>query len=532
MGTMRWKLWWLQLQVGAAWFAEALTHEPIYRPAWALTHNRGRKIIKREFTFCGETVEMAGRIQWNVAEISVDWHREFFSFGWLQDVVAIHSEKIASSFAREFINGFTLITPHDNLHPSAWEPEVAGERLAHWLYYRAFVLRGGSRTFFVRYERALLRHIQMLYQLGCATPEALSPNALKGLLAAATALPSLLGLLQPLLRWLEMLIQRDILPDGGHISLSPHHHVQFLRTLIEMKEMLETISIAFEPLDQAIARMGAFLRMIIHGDGKLGLFQQNLMDDPTLIAQCLQQAGIDTTSTLPKAHMAESSGYARIHGAHQSLLLARILPSTQQDVPAGVGSIEYSVAKERLIVNCGTYVGTSSSWIHAMQQPSAFSALSSTDDALDKHTPDNASQTLKSHDSHTTLQLLLPLAHGVTHERQLDVYHHERMMRGKDMLHWSQAEHLATNGLDVAVRFHLHPDVRCQPRKEHGILLTLVSGQEWLFTTSAATFLHVEESVFLGVQGKPQKTLQLCIAWRATEERSGISWELRHVAAP
>jgi uncharacterized heparinase superfamily protein len=531
MVNMRWKLGWLQMHVGAAWLTEALMAEPAYRPEWTLTHNRGRNIIKREFTFCGEQVEMAGRIQWRVPDVGIDWHREFFSFGWLQDVVAIHSEKIASSFAREFINGFTLITSHDEVHPCAWEPEVAGERLAHWLYYRTFVLRGGSRTFFVRYQRSLVRHIQMLYQLGRNHPEALGPNALKGLLAVATALPTLRGLLQPILAWLEMLMARDILPDGGHISLSPHHHVQFLRTLIEMKEMLATITIVFEPLDSAIARMGAFLRLLLHGDGKLGLFQQNLMDDPTLIAQCLTQAGIDLSIAQPRDQIAESSGYARLAGAHQSLILARCVPHDVSPLPAGIGSIEYSVAHERLIVNCGTYVGTSEAWLHAMQQPSAFSCMSARDYRMDTHKHDDATHKLEQHDAQTTLWLHLPLSQGITHERQLEIYHHESLVRGKDILHWSHAEQLAHTGLEVAVRFHLHPDVRCQPRKDEGVLLTLLSGQEWLFTTSAAAFLRVEESVFLGARGKPQKTLQLCIAWHATEERSGIRWELRRITA-
>lgn len=513
------RLTYLKMSAGSSAMTQALLKEPFYFPTWPISPSEGRKIIKRQFNFCGHTIEIAGQIKWHVKELSTDWHREYFSYKWLQDVASITSEKTASSFAREFINGFTLISKIDDVHPCAWELEVVGERLTHWLYYRHFVLRGGSSKFFTRYQRALVRHITELYDYVDESPELLGPNALKGLIAAATIIPQCAFMLDDVLDLLHGLIERDILPDGGHISQSPNHHLSFIKTLIEIRELLEASNSAFDPLDDAIASLGEMLRFFCHGDGRLALFKENLMEDAQVIERAIELSYEQKEPPI----LAEDSGYAKLQ-AEDACLFMRMGAKEQKTPPLGIGAIEFSDKSERIFVNCGMYYGASEQWQRALSHPSAFSTLSLDNDDL----PDDSEEIVQSVENKTSrhaIQLRYTMNTTIRHERLMELNHDGTFCKGKDIL---DLRGEAKDDLPViTARFHLHPDIRCQSQKEGGYLLKSVGGTEWLFSCSLPKHVVVEESVYLGYYGKPQKTLQIAVTIPINELNSGLRWELK-----
>ncbi len=514
----------LYLRAGTSALTDTLLEEPIYRPAWPVSPDRGRKIIKRHFDFCGEKFEMSGRINWHVPDVSTDWHRAFFSYGWLQDVAAIHNDKIASSFAREFINGFTQISKIDRVHPCAWETEVAGERLTHWLYYRHFVLHGGSQAFFARYQRSLIRHIRFLYAQASTEPEALGPNAIKGLITAACVIPSLHCMLHEALGWLDDLIGRDILDDGGHISQSPNHHFAFLKTLIEIQELLESCHIEYDPLTDTIARMGVMLQTFCHGDGRLALFNDNLMEDAAVIARAVEHAGGPFE---PQLH-AEDTGYAHLQAGNVCTML-RLCSSRDSHPPLGMASLECSDGAERIFVNCGTYIGSSQQWRDAIRQSSAFSTLCADTDA-DSPASGEIKQTVEEEASEQVANLHYQLLNEVTHHRQIILSSDGQLLKGKDVIDWKEDRLSAEDIPPLTARFHLHPDIRCQPQKGGDYLLKTVSGVQWLFSCSLPQEVRIEESVYLGYYGKPQKTLQLAVRVPINEMNSALRWEVKKLA--
>ncbi len=516
------RLTYLKARAGSSAMTQALLQEPFYFPTWPLSPSEGRKIIKRQFNFCGYSVEMAGRINWHMRDVSMDWHREFFSYKWLQDVASINSEKIASSFAREFINGFTLISKIDDVHESAWELEVVGERLTHWLYYRHFVLAGGSKRFYSRYQKSLVQHVAELYQHIEIAPEALGPSALKGLIAASTIIPQCSFMLDAVLHVLDALLERDILPDGGHISASPNHHLSFIKTLIEIRELLESADIAFDPLDEAIASLGEMLHFFCHGDGRLALFKSNLMEDALVIARAIELSYEQKSPPI----LADYSGYAKLMAGDVTLFM-RMGAKGHTAPPLGIGAIEFSDKDERILVNCGTYYGASEQWHDALSHPSAFSALSL--DADDLPVDDvEITQSAEAKASRKVLDVSYGLSSLIRHERQVQLSDDGLSCKGKDMLEIGEIESDTFKNLPaIAARFHLHPDIRCQAQKEGGYILKSVSGSEWVFSCSLPKHVSVEESVYLGYYGKPQKTLQLAVRIPMTEMSSGLRWELK-----
>ena len=157
-----------------------------------------------------------------------------------------------------------------------------------------------------------------------------------------------------------------------------------------------------------------------------------------------------------------------------------------------------------------------------IKSPSAFSTVSADNDAQASYA-DEPLQAI-SHKSHRHIaELRYRLCDAIEHERQITMHDDGKTIKGRDQFMIRDAATLPA----LTVRFHLHPDIRCQQQKEQGIMLTSLQGSQWLFSCNLPKYVTIEESVYLGYYGKPQKTLQLCIALPHNELRQGVSWELR-----
>ncbi len=104
-------------------------------------------------------------------------------------------------------------------------------------------------------------------------------TALKGLIAAAVALPDHAAFLTRTLRFLPQEIARQVLPDGCHAERSPAAQLAALQDLTEIRALLQAAQ-AQPPsaLAAAIERMAAALRVLRHGDGGLALFNGSKED--------------------------------------------------------------------------------------------------------------------------------------------------------------------------------------------------------------------------------------------------------------
>jgi uncharacterized heparinase superfamily protein len=87
----------------------------------------------------------------------------------------------------------------------------------------------------------------------------------------------------------------------------------------------------------------------------------------------------------------------------------------------------------------------------------------------------------------------------------------------------------ATSGLNFAVRFHIHPDVRVSRLEGGGILLKLPGGEGWRFRAGGG-ILDVEESVYLGGP-MVRRAEQLVVSGTTKGASTEIAWVFEQIVA-
>ena len=200
-------------------------------------------------------------------------------------------------------------------------------------------------------------------------------TALKGLVAAAIALPEHAGFLTRALRFLPQEIARQILPDGTHAERSPAAQLAALQDLTEIRALLQ---VAQTPpplaLTGAIERVAQALRMMRHGDGGLALINGAKEESSALIDIALTQAGRGSRG--PNA--LTDGGFHRLQAGRSMVIVdcgVPPAPGLDRFSHAGTLSMELSIGRERMIVNCGGFPAGASQWRDAARVTAAHSTL-------------------------------------------------------------------------------------------------------------------------------------------------------------
>lgn len=108
---------------------------------------------------------------------------------------------------------------------------------------------------------------------------------------------------------------------------------------------------------------------------------------------------------------------------------------------------------------------------------------------------------------------------GVRHERQVTLTPQGTALIGSDRLLPKTKARAA--GLEFAVRFHVHPEVRVSPSQGGDVLLKLPNGEGWRFRSNAPVV--VEESVYLGGDTL-RRTEQLVLSGAVVDAPVDIAW--------
>jgi uncharacterized heparinase superfamily protein len=526
--------------------------------AWPqATPSMAGKLLKRRFDFAGCVVEMPVKITWQVAHASADWHRELYSFRWIHEVAASNNHKAASSLMREFMSGFMV---HERAHHSvAWELDVVGARLAIWSQYRGFILKGSSKLFRKRLGRSWIKQALKLYHACEQGDAAVGWSAVLGLIAVGTHVSDMRFLLPAAYERLKDLLVTDILADGCHVSVSPEKHVEVLRTLIDIRFLLTPDTDVYHDVMKAIAAMGRVLTFFCHGDGRLALFHNSLLGDAGMIAAIRQLSSSSDAAVdwLPEA------GFLRLEQQRTRVFMA--VPSQKASFAnqwqESRLAFELSEGSERIIVNCGAYRGNDVDWAQAMRTPQVYSGVAfepssahhyaqevASVDAVSAMARDMSDEAALRQDESLargmqvrgdikihagTSGIFAEASHdssqeyvGITHQRHLHLSRKGDVLSGRDLLMVMAG---VVPSVDPVLRFHLHPDIRCHRMKGGVVELKSVSGKGWHFSATSGIELQVNESVYLGYYGKPQKTLQIVLRPQIKSEKTMISWQFKRM---
>ena len=480
------------------------------RDPWPGDPGRGARMLFGELEFAGG-VRALRPGAWNEASGSALLEATAHGFTWLRDLRALGTDA-ARLRARALVAEWIGAPPGVAV---TRRPDVAGARITAWLGHYDFFAATADDAF---RQKLMARLVSDARDLSAALPaeelDARSLTALKGLIAAAVALPEHAAFLTRALRFLPQEIIRQVLPDGCHAERSPAAQLAALQDLTEIRALLQASQTQSPPaLTSAIERMALALRVMRHGDGGLALFNGSKEESSGLIEIALTQAGRGGRGPTGLS----DGGFHRMQAGRSVLIVDCGAPppsGVDRYAHAGTLSMELSVGRERMIVNCGAVPGGNLEWRDAARATAAHSTLVIADvnsselkpDGLGRrpavvevqHQEANGAHWLEA--CHDGWQKLF----GAVHRRRLYVAESGEDVRGEDAVE-------APTPQPFALRFHLHPDVTASLQQDgEAVLLRLRSGGGWRLRADGAR-MSLEESIYLGGP-EPRRSEQVVLS--------------------
>jgi len=479
------------------------------RDPWPGDAVRGARLLKGE-------LELGGALRalrpggWSEGPTAPLLQAAAHSFTWLRDLRALGTDA-ARLRARALVNDWMSTGTGD---PVAQRPDVAGARIAAWLGHYDFFFAAADDVF---RQRLMSRLVGDARSLSAALPaeelDARALTALKGLIAAAVALPEHAGFLARALRFLPQEIARQILPDGCHAERSPAAQLAALQDLTEIRALLQAAQAQPPPsLAGAIERMAPALRLLRHGDGGLGLFNGSKEEPSGLVELVLTQAGRGGRG--PSSLV--DGGFHRLAAGRSALIVdcgAPPPPGIDRYAHAGTLAMEMSVGRDRLIVNCGAFPAGPAEWRDASRATAAHSTLVIADTNSSELKPDGLGRrpsTVEVQRQEANGAHWLEASHdgwkkpfGAVHRRRLYMAESGEDIRGEDVVE-------APTPQPFTLRFHLHPAVHVNLQQDgEAVLLRLPSAGGWRLRADGAR-MTLEESIYLGGP-EPRRTEQVVL---------------------
>jgi uncharacterized heparinase superfamily protein len=507
---------------------------------------RANEIYGGRFAFAGKIVVCDGRSPFEIAPPTEEWAEVLLGFGWLRHLRAADSN-ITRANARALVDEW--ITLQGSWHSIAWQPEIVARRIMSWLSQATLILDDADLRFYRRLLRNLTRQVRFLRATVNNTRDGVPRlQARIALTYAALCMAKQIRHLRAATRRLVGELERQILPDGGHISRNPGVIIEILLDLLPLSQAFSARNVAPPPaLINAIDRMMPMLRFFRHGDGTFMLFNGMGPTPPDLLATVL---AYDDARGTPVAN-APYSGYQRLEAGASTLLMDTGSPpplEVSADGHAGCLAFEFSSKQQRIIVNCGMPATGRENWRQVARATAAHSTVTLNDASSCRFLDSAAFRRLfgvpiVDGPYHVTVsrdiedqQTVLRATHdgyaerfGIIHERFVSLSVDGNRLDGEDVFLPATGIALAEDAEDLfAVRFHLHPAIRANRLTDgHGVVLLLPNKDVWNLNTHEDV-VAVEESVYLAGQDGPRRTVQIVIYGRAREVHR-VHWTFSHV---
>ena len=493
------------------------------------------ELYNGHFGLAGKLAEVDTESPFEIDPPSEGWARELYGFGWLRHLRAADSE-LSREQAKVLVNDFIALKR--SLPGLAWQPEIMGRRVISWLSNSVLVLDTGEPQAYETFLRALSSQLRYLSASYRDAPDGVPRLvSLMALVYAGLCIADQQAVVERYTRPLCKELERQILPDGGHISRNPEALVELLLDLLPLKQcFVARDRPPPKELTDAIERIMPMLRFFRTCDGTLTRFNGA---GPTPTDALATALAYDDVKGAPVRYAANSA-YARLE-CGSTLFICDIGPtpaaSLSMTAHAGFLSFEMSSGNAPMIVNCGTPSVDHDEWRPFSRSTPAHSTLtfedvssgefgtSGTNGALPTVDapllgPANAQATL-SDQVDSTDNIRIRGSHdgylerfGVTHARQMLIAPNGLLISAEDKLSAPQGLKSPDENLiagDYAVRFHLHPSVRAELGSDgQSVELRLKNGEAWRITSNAPE-TTLEQSFFLADARGPQPTSQVVL---------------------
>jgi len=499
---------------------------------------RAAEIYAGRFVFAGKIVTCHGRSVFEIQPPSEDWEIALLGFGWLRHLRAADTA-LTRANARTLVDDWIS---NPSKRPVARRADVLSRRVISLLSQAPLVLGDSDSKFYRRYLRGLTRDIRWLRYAMLDIPDGVPRlQVLIALCYAALCLANQARHIRAASKKLSDELQRQILPDGGHISRNPGALVELLIDLLPLRQTFAARNIPPPAaLLNAIDRMMPMMRFFRHGDGSIALFNGMSGTPSDIMATLL---AYDDTRGTPMASMPHT-GFQRLEAGTTTLIMDTGQPpppSVSHEAHAGCLSFEFSSGVSRLVINCGMPSTGRESWRAFARNTPAHSTLTYHDtsscqfvrfSAVKKflhgapivagpvrvesfrETVANGELLTTSHDGYAA-------RFGVVHRRVLLISPDGSRLDGEDTV--SPAPGARVKQTDYVLRFHLHPSVKASRLSDaRGAMLVLPNREVWTFEAVDDT-VDLEDSVFLAGNDGPRRGAQIVIR-QDSRHASSIRW--------
>jgi uncharacterized heparinase superfamily protein len=502
---------------------------------------RAAEIYAGRFVFAGKIVTCHGRSIFDLEPPSEDWEVALLGFGWLRHLRAADTS-LTRANARALVDDW--ISNPNSRRPIARRPDVLARRVISLLSQAPLVLGDTDGKFYRRYLRGLTREIRYLRFALLDIPDGVPRlQVLIALCYASLCLANQARHVRSASKRLSDELQRQILPDGGHISRNPGALIELLIDLLPLRQTFAARNIAPPPaLLNAIDRMMPMLRFFRHGDGSIALFNGMSGTPSDLLATLL---AYDDTHGTPMASMPHT-GFQRLDAGSTTVIVDTgppPPPNVSHDAHAGCLSFELSSGSSRIIVNCGMPSTGRDNWRAFARGTSAHSTLICHDisscqfvelSAMKKFLQGapivSGPANVESFREAVANGVLLTTSHdgyvarfGVVHRRVLMISPDGARLDGEDTISPAPGARVRAGETDYALRFHLHPSVKASRLSDaRGVMLVLPNRDVWTFE-ALDDKVELEDSVFLAGNDGPRRTAQIVIR-QDSQHVSSVRW--------
>lgn len=455
----------------------------------------------------------------------------FHGFGWLTDLVADGTND-ARRVAVMMIENW-IIQNNDTDGP-AYRPDLVASRLLRWIGAYSFyfpALDPVQNEHIVGAVARQTRHLKRICGNVTDAMDGLRVGA--GLIAGGVALSHDPSWIEQGLKVLERHARTMILADGGPHTRSPSDLPVLLRILLDVRGLLDAAALPVPSfLTHAIDRVVPALRFFRMGDHKLTVFHGGFEELAIDIEDVLQKSGVKcrAPASLPYA------GFEKLVANKTQIIMDTgvVDGSAGKHLHASILAFEMSVGTDRVIVNCGQHAHDKM-WQDLLSATAAHSTLSL--DHQDNVVFARAGRRgqVGAHvdvaRSDSDNGILVEAAHtgymtrnGFSHRRRLYLSADGADLRGQDDLTVTIPPVMP---MDYTVRFHLHPRVSAAlTAGGTDVLLRTASGAGLRFCHDGGT-AALEDSVYLGETGLPQKTRQIVVTGKIFGATQTIRWAIQ-----
>jgi uncharacterized heparinase superfamily protein len=502
---------------------------------------RAAEVYAGRFVFAGKIVTCHGRSIFDLEPPSEDWEVALLGFGWLRHLRAADTA-LTRANARALVDDWISNPAHKR--PVSRRADVLARRVISLLSQAPLVLGDTDGKFYRRYLRSLTREIRYLRYTMLDIPDGVPRlQVLIALCYASLCLANQARHIRIASRKLSDELQRQILPDGGHISRNPGALIELLIDLLPLRQTFAARNIAPPPaLLNAIDRMIPMLRFFRHGDGSFALFNGMSSTPSDLLATLL---AYDDTHGVPMANMPHS-GFQRLDAGAMTVIVDTGAPppaNVSHDAHAGCLSFELSSGQSRIVTNCGMPTTGRDNWRVFARSTAAHSTLTYHDTSSCQFVELAAMKRLlqgapvvsgpahvESYREVVASGALLTTSHdgysarfGVVHRRMLMVADDGSRLDGEDTVSPSPGSRMKGTEADYALRFHLHPSVKASRLSDaRGVMMVLPNRDVWTFE-ALDDRVELEDSVFLAGNDGPRRTAQIVVR-QNSRQGSSIRW--------